>query len=668
MRNLNSKLVMNFLSEQGFDPIEKTYAAYTPLENYLCAAVAESYDNEMEENSAQIAVEAVLTAFEKKPSLKRLSEYIRYANEQVMLHSTRCQLKVSITVLVSDYTRMRYAVCGNTRIFVLYENLILHTSKTQTKYQQILDSSQTNHADELNEKGNEESAQTADRTQIHNLTEYLGKDRKVRPLISKITELTEGSSILFATGNLWGRLSEIEILDAYEYTKTGKEFLDILQELLLSYQEEDDQRIGSFTAALLYIEKKFQEDVQKKKRKKRLMFLLAAAVLVLMLLLWTVILCIRAFDRSKMREIEKHSKKGTRYLDYENYDKALEEYEKALELTEGLSLRNWQYISQKEELIETVSGQEALLALLQEAQTAFSSGGYEKAEKLYAQIQKEAAWQGFALLSSDAEKKTAEILARREILQQISLGDMYDASEDYEEALAQYQKALESLSAYTDLETQGDVQAKIYGIRQKQKEEKQEAEDAKQAAEEKKQEAEQKKQEAEDAKKQAAADKAVIKINTLLANANGALEEGRTARARELYQQALARYNKFSGSSEDADKLYQDITILRQAITEAEVKAAEEAKEERIAQAARYAIQAKEAARGGDRQTARELYEKALAVYQEQNIWDERTQAVYDAMDGLEQENQPQQPADTDGRAAGDNENESSQAAGSDEK
>lgn len=139
----------------------------------------------------------------------------------------------------------------------------------------------------------------------------------------------------------------------------------------------------------------------------------------------------------------------------------------------------------------------------------------------------------------------------------------------------------------------------------------------------------------------------MIKINTLLANANGALEEGRTARARELYQQALARYNKFSGSSEDADKLYQDITILRQAITEAEVKAAEEAKEERIAQAARYAIQAKEAARGGDRQTARELYEKALAVYQEQNIWDERTQAVYDAMDGLEQENQPQQPADT---------------------
>ena len=137
MRNLNSRLVMEFLSEQGYDPIEKTYVAYTPLENYMCIAAAESYDNETEENSAQIAVEAVLTAFEKKPSLKRLGEYIRYANEQVALHSIRCQLKVSLTVLVSDYTRMRYAVCGNTRMFVLYENLIIHASKTQTAYQQM---------------------------------------------------------------------------------------------------------------------------------------------------------------------------------------------------------------------------------------------------------------------------------------------------------------------------------------------------------------------------------------------------------------------------------------------------------------------------------------------------------------------------------------------------
>ena len=74
MRRLNSKLVMNFISEKGNDRIEKTYIAYTPLENYMCIAIAESYDNETAENSAKLAVEAALTAFERKPSLKRVAE------------------------------------------------------------------------------------------------------------------------------------------------------------------------------------------------------------------------------------------------------------------------------------------------------------------------------------------------------------------------------------------------------------------------------------------------------------------------------------------------------------------------------------------------------------------------------------------------------------------
>ena len=168
-------------------------------------------------------------------------------------------------------------------------------------------------------------------------------------------------------------------------------------------------------------------------------------------------------------------------------------------------------------------------------------------------------------------------------------------------------------------------------------------EEAEQAEKETKQAEEEAKKEEKAAQKAAAADRAVIKINTLLVNANAALEEGRTARARELYQQARSRYNKFSGSTEDADKLFQDLTALGQAITEAEVKAKEAAKEERASQAAQYAIQAKEAARGGDRKTAQTLYEKALAIYQELNIWDEKTEALYDALDELKNETQPNQ-------------------------
>ena len=624
MRNLNSKFAMDFISEQGYDSIEKTYVAYTPLENYVCIAIAESYDNETQENSARIAVEAALTAFEKKPSFKRLGEYIRYANEQIRLHSTRSQLKVSLTVLVSDYTRMRYAYCGNTRIYILYENLFTHISKTQTNYQQLLD-----------QDGEEE----ADREEIHNLTEYLGREKRVKPFISKVMELTEGSTILFATSNLWGRLSEIEILDAYEYTKTGREFLEILQELLLSLQEEHDQRMGSFTAAFLYIEKTFKEDVQKKKKKKRILCMVLVALAAIFILASAVILCIRALDRKKIKEVEKYDQRGERFMEYENYEKALEEYEQALEQAEGLNLGNWQYIEEKKELVEKVTDREAILTLYQEAEAAFLAGEYEQAKKLYTQIQKEAVYQGLDELDATANKRIEEIVARLQILQYISLGDMYQSTEDYEEALFQYNRALNELTKIIDLKQQGDVQAKIFAIRQKQKEDNQAKEDAKQ-------EAAQQKEEEEAEKKAAAANRAVIQINTYIANANNALEEGRTVRARELYQQALARYNKFTGSSEDADKLYKDITTLGQAITEAEAKAAEQAREERLAQASQYALQAKEAARSGDTVKAKELYEDALAVYQELNIWDERAEAVYDAMDELKQGN-TQEPGNT---------------------
>lgn len=622
MRNLNSKLVMDFISEQGYDSIEKTYVAYTPLENYVCIAVAESYDNETEENSAQLAVEAVLTAFEKKPSLKRLREYIRYANEQILLHSTRSQLKVSLTVLVSDYTRMRYAYCGNTRIYILYENLLTHVSKTQTKYQQLLDQDQ------------EESP---DPQEIHNLTEYLGREKSVRPFVSKVTALTEGSTILFATSNLWGRLSEIEILDAYEYTKTGREFLEILQELLLSLQEEYDQRMGSFTAAFLYIEKTFKEDVQKKKKKKRIIWTVLFVLAALAVVITVAILCIRAADRKKIAQIEKHNARGARYVGYGNYDKAYAEYEEAVKLSDGLSMNNGQYRETKQQLSETVSDREAVLTLYQEAEAAFQAGEYEQAKKLYEQVEREADYQGFDQISGYAQKKAAEITVRMQILQYISLGDMYQSIEEADEALLQYRKALNDLAKLSDLELQGDVQAKIFAVRQKQKEESQAQEEAEQEAAKQKEEAQAAEKEAKAAEKAAAADRAVIKITTYIVNANNALDEGRIQRARELYKQALARYQKFTGSTEDADKLYQDITALGQAITEAEVKAAEEAKEQRLAQAAKYALQAKEAGRGGDLQKARELYEDALAVYRDLDIWDERVEAVYDAIDELEQ-------------------------------
>jgi len=605
MRKLNSNLVMNFISEQGNDAIEKTYVAYTPLDDYMCIAVAESYDNDIRENSARIAVEAVLTAFERKPSLKRIREYLKNANEQILLHSARHQLKVSIIVFVTDYTRMRYGICGNTRLYEMYGNLFTRISKTQTKYQQLLE---------------EDAGNEPDISEIHNLTGYLGKDRRIRPLLSREANLTEGASFLFATSNLWGRLSGIEILDAYENAKTNEEFLESLQELLLSRQDHDTQKIGSFTAAVLQVDKTFKEDVQKEKKKKRRIFFIIAAVVAVILISFIAVLVIRVNDRRLLKEIDERNQDGVKYVGYENYEKALVEYEQAAELAAGLNLNNWQYTVEKKDLKDKVTERKELLAMLQDAEAAFTGRDYGQAQKLYTHIRQEASYQEFYALAEDAAKKLKEIDIRMQISQLVTLGDMYASTEDHKEALKQYEEASELLSQITDLETLGAVQSKIYEVRQKQKE-------AEAAEEEVRQEEEEK-----------AEQKAVVQMNALIASANRALDEGRLTRAGKLYRKILAQYNQFTGSGENADKIYEDITALGQAILEAEAKAKEDALNEKLAEAAKYSIQAREA---GKKEKAVKLYRRALKVYKELDIWDERVEEIYEAIDALEQEPSP---------------------------
>ena len=614
MRKLNSNLVMDFISEKGNDQIEKTYIACTPLENYMCIAIAESYDNETEENSAQIAVQAVLSAFVRKPSLKHIPEYIRYANKQIFLHSTKCQLKVSLTVFVTDYTWMRYAVCGNTKLYCIYENIFTLTGRTQTIYQQLLD---------------KDAGAEPDQSEIHNLTEYLGKSRRIKPLISRKTRLTEGSVLLFATSNLWGRLSDVEILDAYEDTKTNKEFLDTLQELLLSLQGQGQQKIGSYTAAFLSVEKVFHEDVQKEKKKKRIFIIIIIAIFILALVLCITILSVRALDRKKIKQIREYDKKAVRYADYGNYDKALEEYGYAEETVNKLNMDNWQYTSEKEELSETVSGRKFLIELIQEAGTAFTGQDYKQAEKIYKQAQQEAAFQGLDTIEDEAAAKLIETDIYIQVSQTVTLGDMYASAEEYEEALEQYQKALEFLNKVNNLEMQAEIQAKIFNARSQQKA-------ADQAEEEiKKAEKEEKKKQEKEKKKQQAADREIIQMNTLITSASKALEEGRIKRAGKLYKEVLSKYNSFSGNAEDAEKVYADITALWQAITEAKAKEEEDAEQKKLALASKYILQAKEAARNGKKDKAVQYYEKALDVYKEMDIWDERPEAVYEALEEL---------------------------------
>lgn len=605
MRRLNSKLITNFISEKGNDPIHKTYVAYTPLDQYLCIAVSESYDNDVEINSARLAVETALAEFEKKPSMKRIKEYIACANQQLLLHSTQNKLKASLTILVTDYTRMRYGVCGNTKIHVFYENMISLTSETQTQYAQM---------QELQES---QGSGEPDQAQIHNLTQYLGLGSQVKPFVSGKISLTENSSILISTSNLWGLVSDIECLDAYENAKGNEELLESLQELLLSRQEME--KIGSYTVAAINIEKTFKEDVQKiKKRKKRIIIWSVIAFCIAMIAL-IVILSIRAGDRGKMLKIQELSDKGTEYIKYGNYPKSLEQYEKAEEITDDLSLNNFQYIKRKKVWKESVADKLTLLTTLCDADTYYSENNYEEAGKLYTKVAEQSGYLGDTSISEYAKEKLEEVIVRQEIVQLIDMGDMYEATKDHESALKQYNQALDLLKNTSDMETRGAVKLKIYEIEQAQKE---------------LETAEQEEKEKEQAE---AVNEKIIKIQVLLAGANNYVKEGSIEDAEETLEEIMSLYSGMGASAEETEKIYTDIATLEQAIDEAKVKQQEEENNKKIQAAQEYMLEAAEAAQEGRDEDAVFLYNKALLEYKELKVWNDQVEKIYEELTGLEQ-------------------------------
>lgn len=603
MRRLNSKLKVDFKSEKGNDPIPKTYAAYTPLDEFICIAVAESYDNDMEENSAQLAVETVLTAFERKPSLRRIKEYLKEADRQILLHSTRNKLEVSITVIVSDYTRMRYGILGNTKLSIFYENTLQFVSKTQTKYEQILEK--------------DARVATKEPEQFHNLTQYLGMSGRIRPILSTTLLLQENATIVLSTSNLSNLVSDIELLDAYENTKTNEELLDSTEELLLGKQEF--QSIGSYTIAAIFIEKVFKEDNTKKKKIKKWLIRISILIGILLLIAAIVIFILRMLDRRKFSELEQMNKRAATYLDHENFSKSLTQYEEALEITDKLA-KNGQYKKRKKEWKTLVSNRIDLLTALQEAEEELDSESYAEAKKLYLQVKKEAQTEEVPQLLEYIQEKIEQIDTRLEIEQWITLGDTCQATKDYEGALQQYEQALEAVKQIKDIELAGELQVKIYEIKQKKKEE----------AADQKEEEEQEKQEGVNQK--------IKEIQGQILSANDLLSKGYLANAKDLATQILYNYRLLGSSGEEAQALYQEIVALQQAILEEEADREAQKEEEQLKKIQKYILQAKEYGRQETYKKAIETYEKALASYKKLDIWDERVEEIYDSIDALKQE------------------------------
>jgi len=357
MRQLNSKIKVDFISEKGFDINDKTFFAYVPLENMICYAVAESCDNYSNENSAEIAVKSVLENFERNPSFRNLKQYIREAHR--VLRKKR--LEASITVVISDYVKIKYASCGNVKFYLLNNDAIELESKTHSYIYKNLDSSNL-------------SGDKIPMHELRNLGQYLGQKKSIRVFSSKKTELSDGCTMLFVTVNIWEVLDNVEILDAY---MNSENLVDCIQSLYIPAEQEASV-VGSYTIASLFVEKVFKED--KSKKKKRRLAIIIAIIL--------VILCaiIYYLDRQAVRRIRNLDIRGVEYLDHGKYDMIFAQYDEANTRTNTLRLR-WLHKGEKNVLSAMIPLIRELFYNIVTGDEEFERGNYENAYSLYRDAQ-----------------------------------------------------------------------------------------------------------------------------------------------------------------------------------------------------------------------------------------------------------------------------------------
>jgi serine/threonine protein phosphatase PrpC len=456
MRRLNSSVKVDFISEKGIDGNNKTYFAYVPLENMVCYAIAESYDDDSDLNSAKLAVESVLIAFERNPSLRNLKSYIQYAHNQIVSNSVKNKLETAITVIVSDYTRIRYAVCGNIKFYLLSEDAFYLKGETQTYFQFT---------------AREYGYDKADVTENKNLLQYLGKNEAPRPYVSKNIILPEESTMLLTTCNLWERVDDVEILDVYEESKP-EEFVGKLEELFLLTQLENPA-VKSYSVASMYVEKTFKEDTVKKKKRRRRIIIASVILIVLAIIAAIVVSIMRMNDRRAMSEIERLNSEGIRYSNYGNYSMAFEQYDKARELTWRLR-NNWQYRTAKRGLSDTIAERWHLFNSIITGNRHLENGNFVNAQRAYRDAQiayydvyRIAGTHTGLLVSEILSDKLTQVERYITVDNLVKIGEMYEIEELYREALAHYREAEIIVIAMGDLTLRKNIMSLIFEAERK---------------------------------------------------------------------------------------------------------------------------------------------------------------------------------------------------------
>ena len=578
MRKQNSTFRTVFLSEAGGEPVNNDYFAYVELDNYACYVIADGLNEQPDAESARLAIETILLAFQERPSIgkKALKSYLRAGNRALQKADGKTSLKASVTVLVSNYAKVRYGHVGNTRLRLYRDGIV----KVQTEDMSL---------------GNDmarEKKQPADILSRHeernNLYTWLGCGKGFRPYISKKIPLADGDILTLYTRGIWENLDEGELKDVFSEAKDDpQECVDNVEDMLLSKQPEN---LENYTFVTVFVDKVFTDPNRKRRIKK--IILAIVIVLVIIVVITLAVWLLRRQRARRTEEMERSLANTMEYIKDGNYVRAGEECEDALEAAEKL---------RDKEKIENISSYRMLIEAVNKADGLYGEQEYESAQEDYMTAM-ERSRSADHVADEYIEKKLSAIHDYLSVYDYIQMGDSLSIKGDYRAAEEKYLLA-KTLATGICFDTgRKDAMAALDRIYE---------EMAKKAEEE------------ETERKELAA--AQAGAAELLAEGDKAFAEGDYTGAKVYYTMALDKYQKLEDDSNSA---------LAEIRLQSCMEKAEE-KEEQEALAEEYMEEAAALEEEGDLAGAKKKYLLAKDIYRELKE-DDKVSRTENRMDMLE--------------------------------
>ena len=115
MRKQNSEFLTAFTSEASRKIKNTDYFGFVELDKFACYVIADGIDDDVDAISAKLTVDTVVSAFMESPSMSKraVRRYLRAANRALLTAHSKMRLKASVTVLVTNYVKLRYGQAGN---------------------------------------------------------------------------------------------------------------------------------------------------------------------------------------------------------------------------------------------------------------------------------------------------------------------------------------------------------------------------------------------------------------------------------------------------------------------------------------------------------------------------------------------------------------------------